>query len=134
MRLALLLALVPAALSSATLTLPAVQPVKVFVQNHVWVGKASYYHKKFTGLPMKNGELYDPAKATGASNIIPQGTIARVCRVDRPSHCDTVRITDTGTLKGRLVDLSRASAKKLGMLRQGVVKVTVTPLQGTFSL
>lgn len=128
MRLALLLALVPAALSSATLDLPVIWPVPVFDLRLTWEGEASYYHRKFAGLPMKDGDLYDPKKATGAANEIPQGTTVRVCREDRPWRCTTVKITDTGDLKGRLIDLSHSAARKLGMIQQGVVPVIVEAL------
>ena len=74
---------------------------------------------------MKNGDRYDPARATGAANDIPQGTLVRVCREDRPWRCATVEITDTGDLKDRLIDLSHSAARKLGMIDQGVVVVRV---------
>ena len=125
MRLALLLALVPAALSSATLDLPMIRPFPLFKLRLTWEGEASYYHQRFAGLPMKNGDPYHPEKATGAANDIPQGTMARVCREDRPWRCTTVEITDTGDLKGRLIDLSHSAARKLGMIDQGVVVVRV---------
>ena len=88
-------------------------------------GIASYYARRFHGHIMQNGQRYDERRLTAASNDIPMGQRARVCREDRRYRCVEVEITDVGNLYGRLIDLSRTAAKQLGMINQGIVVVRV---------
>ena len=48
-----------------------------------WHGLASYYHHRFHGRLQANGERYDQGALTAASNVIPMGTMLRICRADR---------------------------------------------------
>lgn len=121
--LALLLCL-PLSLSSATLG-PVVVTAPRYALRLSWTGEASYYARRFHGRLQANGQRHDARRLTAASNVIPMGRRVRVCREDRPSRCVEVEVTDTGELYGRLVDLSKAAARRLGMLRIGVVGVTV---------
>ncbi len=95
-------------------------------------GLASYYADKFAGKPTASGELYDPAKMTAAHKTHPFGTILRVTRLDNGKSVE-VRVNDRGPyVAGRVVDVSRAAAEKLGMIRDGMtrVKVEVVRLPG----
>ena len=92
-----------------------------------WRGLASYYARRFHGRLTASGTVYNQHELTAASNAIPMGRRVRVCRADREWRCVEVEITDTGELYGRLVDLSREAARRLGMMTEGVVNVRVTP-------
>jgi rare lipoprotein A len=85
-------------------------------------GRASYYSPAFAGRRTASGERYDPRAMTAAHQSLPFGTWVRVTRKGGPSV--DVRINDRcGCGGGRIVDLSEAAARRLGMLRAGVVAV-----------
>lgn len=87
-------------------------------------GRASYYHDSLAGNTTANGEIYDPAKPTAASRDLPFGTIVRVVRIDNRREV-IVRINDRGPFRRRerILDLSRAAAEQLDMIRAGVVDI-----------
>lgn len=88
-------------------------------------GQASYYADKFHGRATASGEKYDKRKMTGAHRTLPFGTIVRVTNTATGKSVD-VRINDRGPFKaGRVVDVSRAAAEKLGMIQAGVINCTV---------
>ena len=89
-------------------------------------GKATYYADSLAGNHTASGEPYDPKAFTAAHKKLPFGTVVRVIRVDDGS-VTYVRINDRGPFgpKERIIDLSRAAAEELGMLRAGVVRVRV---------
>lgn len=88
-------------------------------------GTASYYADKFVGRTTANGEIYDHEALTAAHPSLPFGTRVRVTRIDHASEPSVVvRINDRGPFKrGRIIDLSKAAARQLGMIREGVVEV-----------
>lgn len=88
-------------------------------------GLASYYADSLAGRPTASGEPYDPGELTAAHRTLPLGTRIEVVRDDGRSV--TVRVNDRGPFgsKKRIVDLSRRAAEALGMMRAGVVSVTV---------
>lgn len=78
-------------------------------------GQASYYHRALAGEPTANGETYDPQALTAAHRALPFNTIVRVTRRDT-GRAVTVRINDRGPfVEGRIIDLSRAAADKIGL-------------------
>jgi rare lipoprotein A len=89
-------------------------------------GSASYYSDAFAGRSTASGAPYQPGDFTAAHRSFAFGTILRVTRSDGGGSV-YVRVTDRGPFgpRGRIVDLSRAAAEQLGMLRAGVVKVKV---------
>ena len=90
-------------------------------------GRASYYGRGFAGRKTASGERYDPNGLTAAHKTLPFGTRVRVSRPGGPSV--TVRVNDRcGCPGGRIVDLSESAARKLGMLRAGVVAVRLEVL------
>jgi rare lipoprotein A len=92
-------------------------------------GRASYYGRGFAGRKTASGERFDPKAMTGASPSLPFGTRVRVSRPD--GRAVTVRINDRcGCPGGRIVDLSEGAARKLGMLKEGVVTVRMEVLGG----
>ncbi len=93
-------------------------------------GKATYYADSLAGNHTANGDVYDPKKHSAAHRKLPFGTIVRVTRVDNGA-VTYVRINDRGPFGGggRIIDLSKAAAKDLEMLRAGVVQVRVEVLE-----
>jgi rare lipoprotein A len=93
------------------------------------VGYASYYADRFHGRRTASGERYHVRKLTAAHRSLPFGTLVRVRRF-KTGAAVKVYINDRGPfVKGRIIDLSRAAAKELGMLRAGVAKVELTVLK-----
>ena len=112
------------ALLMACATTPKPPPVSTMES-----GLASYYADRFHGRQTASGEPYNRNAFTAAHRRLPFGTRVRVTRVDNGKTV-VVRINDRGPfVKGRVIDLSRAAARKIGMLREGVVAVRVTPLE-----
>jgi rare lipoprotein A len=87
-------------------------------------GEASYYSDGLAGHRTASGELYRPLAFTAAHRKLPLGTVLRVTRSDG-KRVVYVRVNDRGPYggKGRILDLSRAAAEQLGMLRAGVSQV-----------
>jgi rare lipoprotein A len=90
---------------------------------------ATYYANRFAGRRTASGERYDPGELTAAHKTLPLGTVVRVTRADGDGPAVVVRINDRGPYaSGRIIDLSLAAAKRLGMLKAGVVRVRVEVL------
>lgn len=88
-------------------------------------GKASYYSKRWTGRRTSNGERLHHDSMTCAHRTYPFGTLLRVTNLKNGLQV-VVRVTDRGPFgRGRIVDLSWGAAKKLDMLKAGVVPCTV---------
>lgn len=89
-------------------------------------GKASWYGNEFHGRLTASGERYDQDAATCAHRSLPFDTEIRVTNLDngRSAIC---RVTDRGPfVAGRVVDVSKAVAKRLGMLGTGTAPVRIT--------
>ena len=96
----------------------------------VQVGKASYYGKEFEWRRTASGERYDPNGMTAAHKTMPFGTRVRITRPGGPSV--VLKVNDRcGCTHGRIIDVSRAAAHKLDMMRAGVVKVRIEVLSKT---
>jgi rare lipoprotein A len=88
-------------------------------------GLASYYGDSFAGRLTASGERYHPRAFTAAHRSLPFGSVVRVVREDS-GQTIYVRINDRGPfVRGRVLDLSRAAAEAIDMLRAGVVRVRV---------
>lgn len=96
---------------------------------HKRVGKASVYAKRFTGHEMADGAPMRPQGDNAASKTLPLGTTAKVTNMETGASA-VVKIEDRGPyVKGRIVDLSPATAQKIGIEPQeGVAKVSVVPI------
>ncbi|MCF0189773.1 MAG: septal ring lytic transglycosylase RlpA family protein [Marinilabiliaceae bacterium] len=91
-------------------------------------GKASYYADKFQGRKTANGDTFDQKKMTAAHKTLAFGTKVRVKNVSNGKSVDVI-INDRGPfVAGRIIDLSRAAAEKIDMVRAGVADVEVTIL------
>lgn len=92
-------------------------------------GLASYYAPRFHGQRTASGERYDEAAYTAAHRTHPFGTLVRVTNQTNGRTID-VRINDRGPfVRGRIIDLSHAAARELGMVQDGVVQVQVEVLR-----
>ena len=92
-------------------------------------GLASYYADKFQGERTASGELYDSSKYTAAHRDWSFGQEVRVIRKD-DGRSVVVRVNDRGPFnKSRVIDLSKAAARDLGMLHEGVLEVTLEVLK-----
>ncbi|CAG0944700.1 Endolytic peptidoglycan transglycosylase RlpA [Gammaproteobacteria bacterium] len=93
------------------------------------VGLASFYARKFAGRKMADGTPMDPAADNAASKTLPLGTRARVTNLETGQSA-VVTIQDRGPhVKGRIIDLSPATARRIGLSRKkGVARVAVTPI------
>ena len=88
-------------------------------------GIASYYGADFHGKKTSSGEPYNMWALTAAHKSIPLQTIVRVTNLTNNLSV-LVRINDHGPhLKGRIIDLSRGAAAKIGMIQSGTAKVRV---------
>jgi rare lipoprotein A len=87
-------------------------------------GEASYYGNSLSGHKTASGERYRPSALTAAHRSLPLGTILRVTRADG-TRSVYVRVNDRGPYgsRRRILDLSRAAAEQLGMIRAGVLEV-----------
>ncbi len=97
------------------------------------IGLASYYSDDFQGRTTAYGEKYDKNALTAAHKVHPLGTRLRVTRLDNTKQV-IVRVNDKGPyIKGRIVDLSKAAALKLDLVRDGVAEVKVEVVSGSSS-
>lgn len=88
-------------------------------------GKASYYSNKLHGRKMANGEAYNRRKLTAAHRTLPFGTKVKVTNL-QTNKSVKVSITDRGPfVKGRVIDLSEAAARRLNYISAGIVPVEV---------
>lgn len=95
------------------------------------VGVASIYAGRFAGGEMANGSPMDPAADNAASRTLPLGTIAKVTDISTGKSA-VITIEDRGPYaKGRLVDLSPSTARKIGITpKKGIARVRVSPISG----
>ena len=86
-------------------------------------GVAAWYGDRFQGRMTANGETFDLHAYTAAHRTLPFGTLVRV-RHSCNRRCVIVRINDRGPYGGgRIIDLSQAAAREIGIYRKGKCKV-----------
>jgi len=91
-------------------------------------GRASWYGAEFHGLRTANGEVYDMNSITAAHKLLPMNIFVRVTNLESNKN-SIVRINDRGPfVDGRIIDLSAAAAKELGIHRPGTARVRVEAL------
>ena len=88
-------------------------------------GKASFYADKFEGRPTASGEKYKHSKLTAAHKTLPFGTKVRVTNTTNNQTVEVV-INDRGPyVDGRVIDLSKSAAEKLGFVNLGLADVKI---------
>ncbi len=93
---------------------------------HTETGIASWYGERFHGRRTASGEIFDMHALTAAHRTLAFGSIVRVTEMQTGESVD-VRINDRGPSDStRIIDLSYAAARKLGMLGRGVARVKLT--------
>lgn len=93
-------------------------------------GQASFYGAKFEGRKTSSGDIFRHAKFTAACNVVPLGTWLRVTNL-RNGKSVLVRVNDRlHAHTKRIVDLTKASATKLGFTKAGLTRVKVEVLKG----
>ena len=95
---------------------------------YVEQGVASWYGPDFHGGRTATGETYDMHAMTGAHPTLPLPTWVRVTNLENGKSV-VVRLNDRGPFaRGRIIDLSRAAAESLDMVRAGTARVEVQSL------
>lgn len=85
-------------------------------------GKIAWYGQKFAGRKTASGEAFNPGALTMAHKTLPFGTRVKLTN-PKNSKSVTVRVNDRGpTQPDRVGDVSYAAARKLGMLKSGVIE------------
>ena len=86
-------------------------------------GSASYYADSLSGNPTASGEPYDKDALTAAHRTLAFDTMVRITNLDNGKTV-VVRINDRGPhTKNRIIDVSGAAAKQLGLIDSGTAKV-----------
>ncbi len=89
----------------------------------MFYGRASWYGPNFHGKLTSNGEKYDMNSMTAAHKTLPMNTIVRATN-QANGRSAVVRINDRGPfVDTRIIDLSKAAAKKLGMIKTGTTDI-----------
>ncbi|MXV50844.1 septal ring lytic transglycosylase RlpA family protein [Pedobacter sp. HMF7647] len=88
-------------------------------------GKASFYSNKFNGRKTASGKTFRNSKKIAAHKTLPFGTKVKVTNL-KNGKSTKVRIEDRGPfVPGRIIDLSRKSARKIGLTDEGVGNVKI---------
>lgn len=114
----------PAATAPAAAPAPAPAPATApAAAGGAMEGLAAYYSNRLNGRRTASGEVFDQGKLTAAHQTLAYGTKVKVTNT-KNNRSVVVRINDRGpTQQGRVIDLSRAAASKLGMMKAGLVPV-----------
>ena len=101
---------------------PAVHHKRHFFSNPLH-GLASWYGSVWNGRTTASGETYDDSQMTAAHKSLPLGTLVRVTNLNSMRSV-VVRINDRGAMApNRVIDLSSAAAREIGMMDQGLTRV-----------
>lgn len=97
-------------------------------------GVASYYGDAHAGNRTASGERFDPDDMTAAHRTLPFGTRLRVTDPST-GRSVVVRVNDRGPFhKGRVLDLSEAAARELGIVRRGRALVQFAVIENQLAL
>lgn len=100
------------------------------VERMLGEGMASYYGSELAGQRTASGERFDPQELTAAHRTLPFGSKVRVTNPAN-GRSVVVRINDRGPFtRGRLIDLSRSAAKRIGLVARGHGEVQLALLGG----
>jgi len=96
----------------------------------VEVGIASWYGEEFHGRPTSSREVFDMNDMTAAHRSLPFGTHVMVTNLENDRSV-VVRINDRGPfVRGRIIDLSYAAARVVGLIGPGTARVRLEILNG----
>ena len=92
-------------------------------RSHIGDGMASYYGNEFAGSRTANGERFDPGAMTAAHRSLAFHSRVVVTNLSNGQEV-IVRINDRGPWGGkRIIDISHAAARQIGMHRSGTARV-----------
>ena len=95
------------------------------IETEIDGGVASYYGNELAGNRTANGERFDPGQLTAAHRTLPFGSMVRVTNMSNGDSV-VVRINDRGPFsRGRVIDVSHAAARDLGLIGPGHATVTL---------
>lgn len=94
----------------------------------VLYGQASYYASKFHGRKTANGEIFSHDKLTAACNVLPLGTWVKVTNLKNGKSIIVKTNDRLHTKTRRIIDLTRAGAKKLDFIKRGLTRVKIEVL------
>lgn len=93
--------------------------------HHIQYGVGSFYQDTFHGKKTSSGEMFDQALSTAAHLTLPLNTFVKVTNLENGKF-EIVRINDRGPfIEGRIIDLTRSTALKLGFLQKGTAPVKI---------
>ena len=111
---------------SATLIATAPFAAQATADADLGSGHASYYGNELAGRRTASGEMFNPSDFTAAHRTVAFGTRVKVTHLGNGREV-IVRVNDRGPWgRGRIIDLSYAAAKELGMHRSGTAQVKLT--------
>ena len=92
-------------------------------------GLASWYGPGFHGKETASGEIFDQREMVAAHRTLPLGCVIRVTNLENGRRL-TLRVIDRGPYgrnfrNGTVVDVSRGAARRLGFIKQGLVRVRI---------
>ena len=116
-----------AVLARLMLAMPAVAQDQIGGgETEIGNGTASYYGRELAGNRTASGERFDPDQMTAAHPTLAFGSKVRVTNLSNGQSV-IVRVNDRGPFGGRrVIDISQAAAKEIGMHRSGTAKVSLT--------
>lgn len=93
----------------------------------VQLGLASWYGPGFHGEETASGEIFNQNKLVAAHRTLPLGSVIRVTNLENGRRV-TLRVIDRGPYgrnfrNGTIVDVSRGAARRLGFIKDGLVRV-----------
>ena len=96
------------------------------------IGDATFYASHFQGRKTASGRIFDTNKSMAAHRTYPFGTVVRVTNLGNRRSVNVV-IVDRGPYsknrrEGTIIDLSRAAAEKLGIIKRGHARVKLEVL------
>ena len=92
-------------------------------------GMASYFSRELAGNRTASGERCDPNDLTAAHRTVPFDSLVRVTHLGS-GRSVIVRINDRGPFRGnRIIDISHAAARAIGLDRDGTARVALTLLR-----
>ena len=93
------------------------------------LGRASYYGRRFHGRKTASGERYNMHQYTAAHRTLPFGSLVKVTNL-KNKRWVIVQVNDRGPFgPERIIDVSYAAAKSLGILKSGTTRVMVEGLK-----
>jgi rare lipoprotein A len=120
-----LAALTSVLLLAACATPPQFAPERTDRATFSQTGIASWYGRGHQGRRTASGERFNMNRLTAAHPTLPLDTVARVTNLSN-NRTVKVRINDRGpVVRGRIIDLSRAAARRLDLEDDGIGRVRV---------